>query len=88
MADKALMQLIAIDRDQASRNSTWRVLLDQNADALEAAIKQREQDAKYAARYRWLRDMRNREQAAMLVSFKMNLDAAIDTAMAKESPNG
>ena len=37
------------------------------------------------ARYRWLRDMRNRELATTLVSFKMNLDAAIDAAMAKES---
>ena len=55
------------------------------ADAIDAAIKQREQGAKDAARYRWLRDMRNREQAAMLVSFKMNLDAEIDAAMAKES---
>lgn len=45
MVDKALMQLIAIDRDQASRNSTWRDLLNQNASALEAAIKQREQGA-------------------------------------------
>ena len=34
-----------------------------------------------AARYRWLRDMRNREQAADMVSHKMNLDAAIDAAL-------
>ena len=61
--------------------------LGEMINALDAAIEQREQDAKGAARYRWLRDMRNREQAAMLVSFKMNLDAAIDAAMAEESGN-
>ena len=85
MADEALMQLIAIDRDQANRNSTWRDLLNQNADALEAAIKQREQDKRSASRYRWMRGMRNRKRAADLMKYKINLDAAIDAAMAKES---
>lgn len=49
------------------------------------AVIQLVQDRLDAARYQWLRDMRNREQAAILVSFKMDLDAAIDVAMAKES---
>ena len=55
------------------------------AYSIDAAIKQREQDAKDAERYRWMRGMRNRERAADLAKHKMNLDAAIDAEMAKES---
>jgi len=49
---------------------------EQRAEARLAAL---ERDA---ARYRWMRDQRNREKAADLALHRMNLDAAIDAAMA------
>jgi hypothetical protein len=70
------------------------------ADAIDAAIKQREQDAKDAARYRWLRD-KSRQMShdpdmsgnhhwlfGCNISYALRgptADAAIDAAMAKES---
>jgi hypothetical protein len=55
--------------------------------ALDAAIKQREQDAKDAARYRWLAKRENGD-LYMENPDKELLDRAIDAAMAKESANG
>jgi hypothetical protein len=75
--------------------------LEACADAIDAAIKQREQDAKDAARHRWLRDTQTtfgvsaQYDTAGKPIFYVRLhgfgtsaddvDAAIDAAMAKES---
>lgn len=73
------------------------------ADAIDAAIKQRERDKGDAARYRWLRD-KSRQMShdpdmsgnhywlfGCNISYALRgptADAAIDAAMAKESGNG
>jgi hypothetical protein len=70
------------------------------ADAIDAAIKQREQDTKDAARYRWLRNKSGRDGTPYIrcddPPFKPmdywitagTADSCIDRAMAKESGNG
>jgi hypothetical protein len=70
------------------------------ADAIDAAIKQREQDAKDAARYRWLRNESGRNGKPYIrcddPPFEplhywitaVTADRCIDRAMAKESGNG
>lgn len=67
------------------------------ADAIDAAIKQREQDAKDAARYRWLRDHSGRDGQPYIrcddppfepMDYWITAgtaDSCIDRAMAEES---
>ena len=56
------------------------------ANAIDAAIKQREQDAKDAARYRWLRDFADSYTWDYLGGIGADrVEATIDAAMAKES---
>lgn len=77
------------DRDTVTRAEEQTI--DAARDRLEKALcaphppAQPSADAEDAARYRWLRDMRNRERASDMVTYKMNLDAAIDAARAAES---
>lgn len=52
-----------------------------------AAIKQREQDAKDAERYRWLADVCGDADLFMETRNKTELDRRVDAAMAKESGN-
>jgi hypothetical protein len=62
-------------------------------NAIDAAIKQHEQDKEDAVSYRWLRKQHNSSIPSWHVrsstnSIPLDLDIGLDAAMAKESGNG
>lgn len=103
MADTMTLEQVLFEARLVANNgcvSITRKNCAEWADAIDAAIKQREQDKGDAARYRWLRD-KSRQMShdpdmsgnhhwlfGCNISYALRgptADAAIDAAMAKES---
>lgn len=100
MAEMTLEQVRSNMRDAMNsvlKDDTRRIVVDWY-NAIDAVIKQREQDAKDTARYRWL--LKNSHMFSspecdglqLPITFSslndFDLTKAIDAAMAKESGNG
>ena len=95
MADTMTLEQVLIEVRIVANNGCMTITREncaEWADAIDAAIKQHEQDAKDAARYRWLREHHDSTRPDWHIRTPTNdapaigaLDAAIDAAMAQES---